>query len=171
MPSNYFTEKTHYESKIRLGKAMVDNPIYVGDGPVYESVLPSTGTQLSAAKTSKAAANNYDNKHYEILHTPEDAQVINSTARYIGQPVQPRRNSLDSSTCADLETIAKDVQCHTRSKSFSTPTIRSVALKSNGQPRNKLNLTLTLGTPTDVLSQRQDVEDPYTVMNPAASLR
>ena len=96
---------------------------------MVESVLPSTGTQLSAAKRLQRQQI-IILKHYEILHKPQDFQVLNSTARFIDQSV--RRNSLDNSTCTDLEVIAKDVQCHIRSNIFSTPTIRSVALKSNG---------------------------------------
>ena len=121
---------------------MVDNPIYISDIPMYESVRAQPDTQLTAKLSDST-------NHYEILKSPKsDGGALDTcTARYVDQSNIPRQNSeslINSSNCAPS---SKDDTENVLLRSNSTSLLaKGMALKCNGQPRNKLNLTLTLGT-------------------------
>ena len=136
---------------------MVNNPIYVGDGPVYDCILAQPETSLD-----KKCSDPTSNQQYEIVHTP-NTQSLN-TDRYVGQPKQPllRRNSLDTSASDD----SSKVVC----TSVSLASAGGVSLKSNGQPRNKLNLTISLETSNEISSAKAEEEGAYTLMNPVGSI-
>ena len=163
-------ERRCVRSRDRVCKAMVLNPIYSGDGPVYDSIQPQIiepDPQLEAKLLSDAS-----NQHYELLHNANDDQS-SSTARYIGQPIHSSQSNpfiLSTGSCS----IDGDPESGRliRSSSLSLPA--TYALKPNGQPRNKLNLTLDLSenldSPTPAPT-RMCEDDPYTVMKPAGSLR
>ena len=135
---------------------MVNNPIYAGDGPVYDCILAQPETSLDKKCSDPK------NQQYEIVHTL-NTQSLN-TDRYVGQPKQPllRRNSLDMSASDD----SSKVVC----TSVSLPVAGGVSLKSNGQPRNKLNLTISLETSNEILCAKAEEEGAYTLMNPVGSI-
>lgn len=61
-------------SRDRVCKAMVNNPIYSGSGPVYESVQPRPNPELGvAAKLSGGAANG---PQYETLRDDKTARYV-----------------------------------------------------------------------------------------------
>ena len=106
------------------------------------------------------------------------------TVRYIDQPNQPKRDlsnsyhSLSSTSLSGTESI--------RYPRYKSSSVLASGLKSNGQPRNKLGLTLSLGgsdRPCEyplediALSKTQGnnlpvmhEEEAYAVMNSAGSL-
>lgn len=154
---------------------MVLNPIYSGDGPVYDSIQPS----LNPDPHIEAKLMDSSNVHYELLHNPDDHNASSSTARYIGGPLLPSQsNPLLLSTGHDSDSEARDSSHLFRCSSLSLPATSAtkiVALKPNGLPRNKLNLTLNLTEPhghelppaaVSCLSE----DDTYAVMKPAGSL-
>ena len=103
---------------------MVHNPIYDGDGPVYESVQTrlkeNNETELNISQSEDTTDQQYDNLRV----------CLNDTARYVDPPVSNSANAPIN-----------------RSASVSMPQItpKVMALKKNGQERNKLRLTLSLG--------------------------
>ena len=152
---------------------MVHNPIYDGDGPVYESVqtrLEGTNeTELNISQSEDTTDRQYDNLRLSL----------NDTARYIDPPVQLQylyNNTVFNSANAPIS----------RSASVSMPqtTPRVIALKKNGQERNKLHLTLSLGEndssnghtsevapkpiPKTCAVAPADMDEPYTIMSPAS---
>ena len=153
---------------------MVHNPIYDGDGPVYESVPTqlegNNETELNIiSQTEDTTDRQYDNLRLSS----------NDTVRYIDPPVQLQylyNNTVSDSANAPIN----------RSASVSMPqtTPRVMALKKNGQERNKLHLTLSLGGNdstnghiSEVASKQitkmcavapADMDEPYTVMSPAS---
>ena len=157
---------------------MIDNPIYVGgSAPVYDSIvtqperIQSTGSDLKDTHIT--------NPHYESLNIP-NSNTMADTDRYIGQPVQHSINSGHSSTLAYQNEVQCSVRCNGTSASATTMT----GLKSNGQPRNKLGLTLSPGGRDSTLEDNTQAriiqgipnvssvdlgneEEPYAVMNPA----
>ena len=151
---------------------MVHNPIYEGDGPVYECVQPqhegNNETELNVSQSEDTTDRQYDNLRLSL----------SDTARYVDPPVQLQY--LCNSTVSNL--------AHTpinRSASMSMPQTTSgvMTLKKNGQERNKLHLTLSLGgnessnSYTSEIAPKlvpkmgaiapADMDEPYTVMSPA----
>lgn len=156
---------------------MIDNPIYVGgSGPVYDSIMTQPQRMQSTGSDQKDTC--ITNPHYESLNTTAD------TDRYIGQPIQPSLKPCHASSSSSVhKNETQHVSCSTTTASAST----MIGFKSNGEPRNKLGLTLSLGgedsitednTPAarimhgiaNVSSVDVDDEEPYAVMNPTSSL-
>ena len=142
---------------------MVHNPIYDRDGPVYESVQTrlkeNNETELNISQSEDTTDQQYDNLRV----------CLNDTARYVDPPVSNSANAPIN-----------------RSASVSMPQItpKVMALKKNGQERNKLRLTLSLGgsdssnghtsevAPKPIIPKScaiapADMDEPYTVMSPA----
>ena len=159
------------ESKSRVCNVMVQNPIYDGNGPVYESVQ----TQLEG---NNETAEDTTDQQYDNLQLH-----LNDTARYIDPPVQLQKLYTSNIVSDDNDVVNAPIS---RSASLSTPwtTPRIMALKKNGQERNKLHLTLCLGgndssdcSTSEVVpksapkvcavSPAADMDEPYTVMSPA----
>lgn len=126
------------QSQIRACNAMVHNPIYDGAGPVYESVHNKQSHPLDAASQ-------YDNIHYpEATYTFQNSSY-SSGNNHIDQPVHFHNNYLftntDNTTDNSCGTYANSPNCTACS---SIPSTKRMALKKNGQERNKLHLTLSL---------------------------
>ena len=145
---------------------MVNNPIYDADGPVYESVHAQYETELNMSQSEDTTDQQYDNLRI----------CSNDTARYAAPPAQLQylyTNTASNSVNGPINTSA--------SVSISRATPGVMALKKNGQERNKLHLTLSLGgndsSNSDVFPELipktraavapADVDEPYTVMSPA----
>ena len=151
---------------------MVHNPIYDGDGPVYESVQTqlegNNESELNISQSEDTTDRQYDNLRLSL----------NDTARYVDPPIQLHylyNNTVSDSANAPIN----------RSASVSMPqtTPRVMALKKNGLERNKLHLTLSLGgndssnshisevapklIPKTCAVAPADMDEPYTVMSPA----
>ena len=157
------------ESKNRACNVMVHNPIYDGDGPVYESVQ----NQLEINNETEL---DIKDRQYDNLRLS-----WNNTARYVDPPVhlQYLYTNAASNVSGSMNAPIN------RSSSVSIPLTapRMMALKKNGQERNKLHLTLSLGDNdcsnncTDAGAPEnnicavapEDVDEPYTVMSPAGA--
>ena len=119
------------ESKNRACNVMVQNPIYDGDGPVYESIQNQPEVNNEIELDTK-------NQQYDNLQLSG-----NNAARYVDPPVHLQylyTNAASNTT--DLVNAPIN-----RSASVSMPLTapRLTSLKKNGQERNKLHLTLSLG--------------------------
>ena len=187
--SNYVTherisftlEKKCVISKNRVQKSMVDNPIYVGNNvPVYDSIVSQPERIQSAGSDQKDTC--ITNPHYESLHMPNSKEMAD-TDRYIGQPacIQPRKDLCCGSSLANPQSEIEHVRCN----STSVPATTMSGLKSNGQPRNKLGLILSLGvndpcnpvlgdnvqsrmhTVQNSITSDKVEEEAYAIMNPA----
>ena len=179
---NYFStlEKKCVNSKNRVQKGMVDNPIYVGGNvPVYDSIMTQPERIQSAGSDQKDTC--ITNPHYESLHVPNSKEMAD-TDRYIGQPtsIQPRKDLCFGSSLANSQSEIVCVRCISNSTSVSATTMSG--LKSNGQPRNKLGLILSLDPCNPVLGDNAQSrmhtvqnsvtsdkleEEAYAIMNPA----
>ena len=152
---------------------MIHNPIYEGDGPVYESVQiqleGNSETQLNISQSEGTTDRQYDNLRLSL----------NDTARYVDPPVQLQylyNNTVSNSENAPINRSASVSMPQT------TPTV--MAVKKNRQERNKLHLTLSLGgndssnSHTNEVAPKQipktyavapaEKDEPYTVMSPAS---
>ena len=140
---------------------MVVNPIYDGDGPLYESVQNcSCGTvsqHLSDTNCKPLQLKDSDimPSHqlpvYDNLHQASNTTVTTSD-------FQPRHNenSLNSvryvDQAATLHEYGNALAKHTIANNYvqpvtasgTVPAMKSKSLKKNGQERNKLQLTLSL---------------------------
>ena len=141
---------------------MINNPIYVGDIPVYESILAHPSKQLTSKLSDIAVAD-----HYEVLQTPVSNGQTMETARYIDHSLIPQQDSEPSNASA-LRCCDTTDPTLLRSNSASFPTKR-IGIKSNGQPCNKLNLKLSFRTSND-LSSIVHTDDTYTATNLTGSL-
>ena len=173
--SPFLTEIKLNESKTRVCNAMVHNPIYDGDGPVYESVQTQLETELSISLSENTTDQHYDNLHVSL----------NDTARYVNPPAQLQYLSYTAGTNTASNSMNAPVN---RSASVSLPetTPKVMALKKNGQERKKLHLTLSLGendssnshtgevvtksNPSTHVAVPADMDEPYTVMSPAGAI-
>lgn len=145
---------------------MVDNPIYVGDIPVYESILIHSDKELRSKLSDTAPTS-----HYEVVQAPASDSQTMDTARYIDHSIIPRQHS-KSVTPSHASVLRCDDATEAaifRSNSVSFPAKR-VGIKSNGQPRNKLNLRLSLEASNNNLSPIVHTNDPYIDMNTIGSL-
>ena len=147
---------------------MVHNPIYDGDGTVYESVQ----TQFETASLSEDTTD----LHYDNLHVS-----LNDTARYVNPPAQLQYLYTAGTNTASNSMNAPVNRSSSVSMSETTPKV--TALKKNGQERNKLHLTLSLSgndssngrrgevvpksIPSTHAAVPADMDEPYTVMSPA----
>lgn len=165
------------ESKVRACNVMVHNPIYDGDGPLYESVH-------NKQSHPQDAASQYDSIHYaEATFTFQDSSY-HSGNRYVDQPVHIHNNYLFTNTdnttdnshgiCANSP---NDTTC------TSMASTKKMTLKKNGQVRNKLHLTLSLprsdcipmkeiqsAFPKSSEIQAEVADETYTVMSPAGAV-
>ena len=154
---------------------MVHNPIYEGDGPVYESIQTqheSNEMELNFSQSEDKTDQQYDNLR----------PCVNNTARYIDPPVQLHYLYTSNIASDDSDTVNTPIN---RSASLSMPltTPRVMALKKNGQERKKLHLTLSLCEndssnghtnevapkliPKSCIVAPADTNEPYPVMSPA----
>ena len=137
---------------------MVTNPIYEGDGPVYDSV------QTQDIVNSVTESN--------ILTTYEQDININQSlsdmARYNDHPIQ-LHHSLYTNAASDGSDTGTPVDTPTESMPLTAP--RIMALKKNGQERNKLHLTLSLGGNSSAKNPSMhtivDADEVYIEMSPA----
>ena len=151
---------------------MVHNPIYDGDGPVYESVQ----TRREINNETELQSEDIRDQQYDNLRLS-----LNNTARYINP--HDHLQYLYTNTASEAgDSVNAPIN---RSASVSMPllTPRVMALKKNGQERNKLHLTLSLSgndssnnctsvvvsnsIPKICAIAPEDVDEPYTVMSPA----
>ena len=120
------------KSQKKTSEIMVTNPIYEGDGPVYDSV------QTQDVVNSVTESN--------ILTTDEQDininQSLSDVARYNDRPIQ-LHHSLYTNAASDGSDTGTPVDTPTESMPLTGP--RIMALKKNGQERNKLHLNLSLG--------------------------
>ena len=143
---------------------MVHNPIYDGDGPVYESVQ----NQREINNESESQSENTRVRQYDNLRLS-----WSDTARYVDPPIHLQYLSMNAASNA--------------SDSVNSPINKSDSaaprVMENGQERNKLHLTLSLdgkgssdnhtsAVAPNSMSQvhavaPEDVDEPYTVMSPA----
>ena len=164
------------ESKIRVCNVMVHNPIYDGDGPVYESVQARFETTESNMPQSVDATD----RQYDNLR-----QNLSDTTRYVDPPGQ-LQYLYTTNTAFEVNNSANAPLSRSTSVSMPPATSRVMALKRNGQERNKLHLTLSLGEndsfnnpngevapkpiPKTSVVAPADMEEAYTVMSPAGVL-
>ena len=150
---------------------MVHNPIYDGGGPVYENHLSHP----------RDTASQYDNIHCtETSYTFQDNSHPSGN-RYVDQPIHFHKNNMLVHTTNDSPSTSTNIlNCSTCDSMLST---RKIAVKKNGQERNKLHLTLSLpgndsfpmkeiqsGFPKSNETQAEVVDETYTVMNPAGAV-
>ena len=119
-------------------KVTITNPIYEGDGPVYDSVQTQDVVN-SVPKSNMLHCQS-------ILMTDEEDtniyQSLSDMARYKDRPVQ-LHHSLYTNAASDGGDTGTPVDTPTESMPLTAP--RIMALKKNGQERNKFCLTLSLG--------------------------
>ena len=125
---------------------MVHNPIY--DGPIYESVIQDFNTLQSSTSEAVASAHTNDSKPQES--PPPD----NNSVRYLDEPIQPRMK-VDN---------ARSSSCHSRALGLTTRSASvSIPSKRTTQERNKLQLTLSLGSTaaltSNMLGERKNREN------------
>ena len=119
----YFSEKRVNETKNKLYKTMVPNPIYDESGPAYEMVAVKPVSPTSVANPHVAALNTTNpfptNQQYDTI--------------YIAK-LSSRQNS-----------SSVDIDHHAHS-SINTSSMAATSLNDlkSGQKRNKLHLTLSL---------------------------
>ena len=124
------------EKKVKLSKVMVSNPIYEGDGPVYDSVQTQDIVNSVTESNMLRSILTTDGQDTNIY------QSLSDMAHYIDRPIQ-LHHSLYTNTAPDGSDTGTPVDTPTESMPLTTP--RVMALKKNGQERNKLRLTLSLG--------------------------
>ena len=160
------------ESKNRVCNVMVHNPIYDGDGPVYESVQAQFETTESKPQSIDATDRQYDNLR----------QSFSDTARYVNPPDQ-LQYLYATSTSFEVNNSAIAPLSRFTSVSMPPATSRVIALKRNSQERNKLHLMLSLDgndsfnnsngevapkpVPKTSAVASATMEETYTVMSPA----
>ena len=147
---------------------MVPNPIYEGDGPVYESVHNQQSLDQLAAQIGSHYSANWD------------GSLMKNTVRYVDQPTGFHCNTSDdinSTTFNDSSTNIQKYPAHA-----SMPSTQKMALKKNGQERNKLHLTLSLpGNDSSSTKEEANLnlhadhsgiaDETYTEMSLAGALR
>ena len=150
------------ESKNRVCKVTIHNPIYDGNGPVYESVQTQLEGNIDTELNISQSEDTTDRQYYDNLRIS-----LNDTVRYIDPPVS---NSVNTPINRSA------------SVSMQQTTPRLMVLKKNGQERNKVHLTLSLdgndssNGHTSVIAPKQipkmcaiaPADEPYTVMSPAS---
>ena len=159
------------KSKNRVCNLMVHNPIYDGDGPVYESVQ----NQLEINNESESQSENTRDRQYDNLRLS-----WSDTARYVDvdPPIHLQYLSMNAASNTS-DSVNSPIN---KSDSVSMPLTAPMVME-NGQERNKLHLTLSLDgkgfsdnhTSTvapNSMSQvhaaaPEDVDEPYTIMSPA----
>lgn len=155
---------------------MVPNPIYGRDdeepGPVYDSIRPQYEILVSV---SPPAANS------DSLTNDSDTKVDLSTVRYVDQPI-PLPHIRSQSFTNAVPDVSDTAPPRAYSVSIAANIPRAMSLKKNGQERNKLGLTLTLGGTDSSVSEgvisessrnsvslteagSGEVEESYMVMN------
>ena len=122
------------ESINRACNVMVHNPIYDGDGPVYESVQ----NQLEINNETELQSEDTRNRQYNDLQLS-----WNNTARYVDPPIHLEYLYINAAS-NDSDLVNAPIN---GSACVSMPPItpKVMAPKKNGQERNKLHLTLSLG--------------------------
>ena len=167
------TERTCSDSKRRVFNTMVPNPIYSAEeeGPVYDSIRPQYETLVAVSPQSLTERNLGDSGE-------EKADTVDSV-RYIDQPVHV--STLRSQSFAHtISDTSGAIPPRSFSVSNSGPPVRPMALKRNGQERNKLHLTLDLcegevdhseasGLRPVSGNGSETQEESYMVMNPVQS--
>ena len=167
---------------------MVHNPIYDHDGecdgaePVYDIVQNHPPFNSAEAKNSQLPVYNNFQPTTNCESALEDDQALN-VVRYVDQPSIQLcggsfvHNSTSNCTCNSMSSKSSSVSAQPSQAS------RNMALKKNGQERNKLHLTLSLGEriysqPTKCEDLHKSlpkscdiaVDETYTEMRPAGSL-
>ena len=166
------------ESKNRVCNVMVNNPIYDGDGPVYESVQTQYETNNATESNMPQSVDAID-RQYDNLQ-----QSFSDTARYVDPPGQLQYLHT-TNTAFEVNNSGNAPLSRSASESVP-PATRVMALKRNGRERNKLHLTLSLGgnnsfnnsngeiapkpVPKTSAIAPTDMEEAYTVMSPASVL-
>ena len=156
---------------------MVHNPIYDGDGPVYESVQARFETNNATESIMPQSVDTTD-RQYDNLR-----QSLNDTARYVDPPGQ-LQHLYTTNTAFEINNSANAPLSRSSSVSMPPATSRVMALKRNGQERNKLHLTLSLSGNDSFSNSNEEVtqkpvlktstvapavmEEAYTVMSPAS---
>ena len=147
---------------------MVHNPIYEGDGPVYESIQ----TRCEMNNETESQFEDTRDQQYDNLRLS-----LNNTARYVDPTVHLQH--LYTNTASEASDSVNAPINRSTSVSMPLPTPRVMALKKNGQERNKLHLTLSLSgndssnNRTNVVVSNtmpkicaiapEDVDEPYTL--------
>ena len=152
------------KSQKKGSEVMVINPIYEGDGPVYDSV------QNQDVVNSVTESNMLQS----ILTTDEQDtnihQSLSDTGHYSNndRPVQ-LHHSLYTNAASDGSDTGTPVDTPTESMPLTAP--RIMALKKNGQERNKLHLNLSLGGNSSAKNSSMhaivDADEVYIEMSPA----
>lgn len=144
---------------------MVHNPIYEGDGPVYESVHNQQSLDQLAIQTGTHCSASWDG-------------FLTNTVRYIDQPACFHSNTSNNTDNTSFTDNSQEHPAH-----VSVPHTRKMALKKNGQERNKLHLTISLHGNDNYQSSTKEgpslnfhadhssiADETYTEMSPAGGL-
>ena len=130
---------------------MIHNPIYEGDGPVYESVQTqlegNSETQLNISQSEGTTDRQYDNLRLSL----------NDTARYVDPPVQLQY--LYNNTVSD--SVKKNRQ--ERNKLHLT-----LSLGGNDSSNSHINEVAPKQIPKTYAVAPAEKDEPYTVMSPAS---
>ena len=147
------------ESRGRVGNTMVLNPIYDGDGPLYESVQNERFIQLTTDTGTL-----YNNLQQTLKHQDDDC--LSNTARYVDQPAHNALVQTKSTTFNyDPANAPEHVMCGSVPSSTG-----KLSLKKNGQERNKLHLTLTLSGNANPTKEQTYADETYTAMGSAGAV-
>lgn len=170
---------------------MVHNPLYDRRGPQYEFV-PSrleSSAQFTRPVVDETRATH---PHYDTINTPrfssQQDMPTADTHRNVDQPHSADRSSHRPSkfhsvralSSSNTHNLPYDIISTSTSSSVPAPTFGLMGLKKNGQERNKLHLTLSLGNVDRIVGTHapgrihevltSDSEsDNYTFLNPIAS--
>ena len=180
-----FPEKRVKDTKIKLCKNMVHNPLYDRSGPEYEIVPPrvESSNQFTLPAMDETRAIHPVNFHYDTINTPrlssrQDTSTVN-TDHHVDQPLH-NSSKLHSTSVSSNAYIHPPYHIISRSVSSSQmPAPSLMGLKKNGQERNKLHLTLSLGKADTIVGTNapgndrevvaSDSDDHYTILNPISS--
>ena len=180
----WFPEKRVNNTKTKLCKNMVHNPLYDRSGPEYEIVPPrlESSTQFTLPTIDEARATRPANLHYDTINTPrlssrQDTPTAD-TDHYVDQPLH-NSSKFRSTSYSSNAHIYPPYDIISRSASSPMPAPSLMGLKKNGQERNKLHLTLSLGKANPIVGTNalgnnhevaaSDSDDNYTILNPTAS--
>ena len=154
------TERRLKDKKIKLCKSMVHNPLYDRSGPQYYEIVPRHRESSAQSTHVQPTHPDYDtiNTLRRTSHNERDTPTTDN------QPAHSMPRIHSSSKAPD------DIVSEPTSISVPAPSL--MGLKKNGQERNKLHLTLSLGS-VDLRNDHgvvtSDSDDNYTILNPIAS--
>ena len=143
------------ESKSRVCNVMVQNPIYDGDGPVYESVQTQLETELNISQSEDTTDQRYNNLHTDNI-VSDDSTMVNA-------PISGSASMSMPLTTSRVMGLKKNGQ--ERNKLCLT---LYMSLGSNDSSNSHTNEVMPESIPKMCAVAPADMGEPYTVMRPAS---